>query len=414
METMYVYAGFDFLKTEQLIGRLNYERIRGAESYGFEFDNEWLKKFGGTILGEDLRNFPGLQYSQDRIFGCFADALPDRWGKTLLDRRESIEAEEQNRPPRQLSSFDYLKGIDDFSRMGGFRFKTSMDGDFINDTKKLKIPPITYIRELFAAAQEIEKSEELSQRPEKKWIMQLIDPGTSLGGARPIAAVIDTDGRLAVAKFPSRFDDYDIGLWEHFCHLLAQKAGINTAETTVIETGKKYHALLSKRFDRTPDGRRVHFASSLSMTGFQDGDGAKNGKGYPDIADFIIRCGGNAEKDLQQLFRRIAFNICVGNTDDHFRNHGFLLTPKGWILSPAYDLNPTTKTYHALMITPSSNESDLDGLLKSSDVYMLDYNAAKEIVTEVLSAVKDWQNIATQLQISKSEMKRFSARFIHN
>ena len=411
METMYVYAGFDFLKNEELIGKLNYERIRGSESYGFEFDNSWLQKHGGTILGEDLRNFPGLQYSQDRIFGCFADALPDRWGKTLLERRELIEAEEQDRLPRQLSSFDFLKGIDDFSRMGGFRFKNVKDCDYINDSQKLKIPPVTSIRELFAAAQEIEKSEELSQRPEKKWIMQLIDPGTSLGGARPKAAVIDTDGRLAVAKFPSRFDDYDIGLWEHFAHHLAQKAGITTAETTVIETGKKYHALLSKRFDRTSDGRRVHFASSLTMTGFQDGDGAKTGKGYPDIADFIIRCGCKAEDDLKQLYRRIAFNICIGNTDDHFRNHGFLLTSKGWVLSPAYDLNPTTKTTHALMITPKTNDSDLNELLKSSDVYMLDNQTANQIIDEVKSAVADWRTLAQRIGISKSEMKRFERRF---
>ena len=411
METMYVYADFNFLPSAELVGRLKFERVRGAENYGFEFDKQWLLNHGGIILGEDLKNFSGIQYAQDRIFGCFADALPDRWGRTLLERRELIDAAEQNRAARQLSSFDFLGGIDDFSRMGGFRFKYAENEDFINTSESLKIPPVAFIRELCDAAQQIEKSEELSQLPEKKWLMQLIDPGTSLGGARPKAAVIDTDGSLSVAKFPSRHDNYDVGLWEHFCCLLAQKAGVETAKTSVIPTGKKYHTILSKRFDRTSDGKRIHFASSLTMTGFQDGDGAKTGKGYLDIADFIMRGGCKPEKDLEQLYRRVAFNMCVGNTDDHFRNHGFLLTEKGWQLSPAYDLNPTVKTYHALMTTPSTNESDLTALFAAAEDYMIDTQTAKRIIDEVKSAVSDWKTLAQKLGIAKGEMKMFEGRF---
>ncbi|MBQ1698608.1 MAG: HipA domain-containing protein, partial [Bacteroidales bacterium] len=261
------------------------------------------------------------------------------------------------------------------------------------------------------AADEIEKSENLSQLPDKKWIAQLIKPGTSLGGARPKACVIDEKGNLTVAKFPSRNDDYDVGLWEHFCCLLAKKAGINVAETRIIDTGQKYHTLLSRRFDRDNNGRRIHFASSLTMLGFQDGDGSRTGKGYLDIVDFILQNGGNVTSDLEQLFARVAFNICVGNCDDHFRNHGFLLTKNGWQLSPAYDLNPSLSYDHAIMITDNTNHSDLQMLYNNCESYMLEPPKAKEIIQRVCDAVSDWQRLAVKLQIAKAEMEMFRRRF---
>lgn len=247
MKALYVYADFDWLKEAELIGELGYESLRGSDSYCFTFNDEWLKKHGDLFLGDDLNNYPGRQYTQPEkdIFGCFSDALPDRWGRTLLLRREQIAAKEEKRPVRRLSSFDFLTGIDDFSRMGAFRFKESKDGGFINISESLKIPPLTDIRELVAASAEIEKSEEGNILPDRKWVAQLVQPGSSLGGARPKASVTDTDKTLYIAKFPSRKDDYDAGLWEHFSHLLAVKAGINAAKTKVLATGEKYHTLLS-------------------------------------------------------------------------------------------------------------------------------------------------------------------------
>lgn len=241
MKKLYVYADFDWLKEMELIGELGYESLRGADSYSFTFNNEWLRQHSNLFLSDDLNNYPGQQYTQpDKdIFGCFSDALPDRWGRTLLLRREQIAAAEEKRPIRRLSSFDFLTGIDDFSRMGGFRFKEDLDGEFINVSESLKIPPLTDIRELIAASAEIEKCEENNMLPDRKWIAQLVQPGTSLGGARPKANVIDTDKTLYVAKFPSRKDDYDAGLWEHFSHLLATKAGINASKTKVLATGEK-------------------------------------------------------------------------------------------------------------------------------------------------------------------------------
>ena len=413
MKKLYVYADFDWLKEIELVGELGYESLRGSDSYSFKFADSWIKKYNAITLSEDLNNYPGIQYTQlnKDIFGCFADALPDRWGRTLLLRREQILAQEESRPARRLSSFDFLKGIDDFSRMGGFRFKETLDGEFINADNSLRIPPLTDLRELIAASKAIEKSEEANALPEKRWIAQLVQPGSSLGGARPKANVVDTDRSIYVAKFPSLKDDYDAGLWEHFCHLLAQKAGINAAETKVLEINDKHHTLLSRRFDRTNEGKRIHFASAMTLLGLNDGDNATTGHGYIDIVDFIISGCTDVDVNLRELFRRVAFNICVGNSDDHFRNHGFLLTAKGWTLSPAYDMNPTLNNHQSLLINSNTNKSDLSILLDSCDEYVITHEVAKGIIDEVVTAVKEWRILANKLGIAKREMSLFEVVF---
>ncbi len=414
MKRLYVYADFDWLKDTEFVGELSYESLRGSDSYWFKFSDEWLKQHGDIFLSDDLNNYPGQQYTQpDRdIFGCFTDALPDRWGRTLLLRREQILAEEEHRPVRRLSSFDFLTGIDDYSRMGGFRFKETPDGGFINRNESWRIPPLTEMRALVAASEKIERSEEQNQLPDKRWIAQLVQPGSSLGGARPKASVVDTDGRLYVAKFPSRKDDYDVGLWEHFSHLLAAKAGINAATTKVIPANDKYHTLLSCRFDRTDDNRRIHFASAMTLLGLADGDSAATGHGYLDIVDFIVQGCTQVEANLQELFRRVAFNICIGNSDDHFRNHGFLLTAKGWTLAPAYDMNPTLNEYQSLLISSSSNKADLSVLLEACEEYMLTRATAEQIIAEVTTAVRDWRMVAQRIGIAKREQDLFAVRFI--
>ena len=413
MRTLLVYADFDWLSEPRLVGELGYESLRGNDSYAFKYDNVWLKNYGGLFLSDDINNYPGQQYTKagKDIFGCFADALPDRWGRTLIKRREQIAATEENRPVRRLSSYDYLTGIDDFSRMGGFRFKENSDGPFICTENALSIPPLTSIRELIVASQEIEKSEEKNMLPEKRWIQQLVHPGTSLGGARPKAGVVDEQHRLYVAKFPSRKDDYDVALWEHLAHLLASDAGINAAETTVISAGQKYHTLLSRRFDRTEDGRRIHFASAMTLLGLTDGANADSGNGYLDIVDFILQHCCDVERNLRELYRRVAYNICIGNSDDHFRNHGFLLTPRGWTLSPAYDMNPTNSEFQSLLVTQSSNKADLTLLLEASESYMIPRVEALEIIRQVTDTISTWRVKAAKIGITPSEQTLFASVF---
>lgn len=413
MERLLVFADFDWLDKPELVGELCYEKLRGSDSYAFQYDEHWLKGHAEVKLSEDINNYPGMQYTQpgQDVFGCFSDALPDRWGRTMLKRREQILASEEKRAVRSLSSFDYLMGIDDFSRMGGFRFKKELEGEFINVSASLKIPPLTELKDLLHASREIEKSEEANVLPEKKWIAQLIQPGSSLGGARPKASVLDEKGNLCIAKFPSRKDDYDAGLWEHFSHLLAQKAGIEVAQTKVLGGLGKYHTFLSRRFDRKDEAKRVHFASSMSLLGLKDGDNAQGGYGYLDMVDFILQGCCDVEQNLQELYRRVAFNMCIGNSDDHFRNHGFLLTQKGWTLSPAYDMNPTLNEYQSLLINESSNKADISILLDSCESYLIKKEIAANIIQEVQAAVSGWESLAVQLQIPVREMALFKDRF---
>lgn len=411
MKSLFVYADFDWLDSPQFIGKLNYDSVRGNDTYGFAFSKDWLIEHKGLYLSNDLNNYSGIQYTRPghEIFSCFSDALPDRWGRTLLNRREQLVAADERRNVRRLSSFDYLIGVDDYSRMGGFRFSESQGGRFINTEKNLRVPPLSNIRELMQAAHEIELSEETHVLPSKKWVIQLLHPGTSLGGARPKASVLDDDGVLTVAKFPSKKDDYDVAKWEHLCHVMAKKAGINAAETKTIP-GEQHHILLSKRFDRTNEGKRIHFASALTLLGLTDGDNATTGYGYTDIADFIVQYGCNVEKNLEELFRRVAFNIIFGNSDDHFRNHGFLLTPKGWELSPAYDINPTLSEYQSLLINRSTNNSDLDILLMSSDEYFIPKERASSIISEVKAAMTTWKFEARRLELPQRDIETFAPR----
>jgi serine/threonine-protein kinase HipA len=254
-------------------------------------------------------------------------------------------------------------------------------------------------------------AEERNELPEQRWLDQLIDPGTSLGGARPKANVVDTDGTLYVAKFPSKKDLENTELIEHFSHHLAAKAGIHVAKTRTIRISKDRDLLLSERFDRTKDGRRIHFASAMSLLGLDDGAGSSTGNGYLDIVDFILHGCTDVRQNLKELYRRVAFNVMFGNTDDHFRNHSFLLTPKGWTLSPAYDINPGAKSHQCLLIDSYTEQSDINALLSASENYMLERQEAAEIIEGVRAAIKDWRMIATELQIPIKQLAAYSMRW---
>ena len=413
MKKITIYADFDFLASPQEIGTLGYEHVRGKDHFVFEYSREWLKQHGGIMLSGDLMNVPSLQHPRgaDSVFGFVKDSFPDRWGRLLLDRRERLMAQAEGRPVRALTNYDYLTGIEDYTRMGGIRYKSTDSEDYINANEKYLVPPIESLRALCDACHEIELAEERNELPEQRWLDQLIDPGTSLGGARPKANVVDTDGKLYVAKFPSKKDLENTELIEHFSHRLAAKAGINVAQTRTIKISKDRHLLLSERFDRTGDGRRIHFASAMSLLGFDDGAGSSTGNGYLDIVDFILQGCVDVQQNLRELYRRVAFNVMFGNTDDHFRNHGFLLTPKGWTLSPAYDINPSTKTHQCLLINLYSEQSDVTSLLQSSGSYMLSQQEAFKITDEVRNAIKDWRTTATELQISQKLLEHYCSRW---
>lgn len=401
MKKITVYAEFNFLASPQEIGTLGYERVRGKDHFVFAYAREWLKQYGGLVLSGDLINAPALQHprSTDCVFGFVKDSFPDRWGRFLLDRRERLMAQSEGRPVRMLSNYDYLTGIEDFTRMGGIRYKSEDRDNYINADSNYLVPPIESLHALCNACQEIELAEERNELPAQRWLDQLIDPGSSLGGARPKANIIDAEGKLYVAKFPSRKDLENTELIEHFSHCLAASAGITVAKTRTIRISRDRDLLLSERFDRTADGKRIHFASAMSLLGLDDGAGSSTGNGYLDIVDFILQGCVDVGRNLRELYRRVAFNVMFGNTDDHFRNHGFLLTPKGWTLSPAYDINPGVKTHQCLLIDQYTEQSDISALLSASGNYMLEQKEAAEIIEEVRAAVKDWRKVALELKI---------------
>ena len=413
MKRITVYADFDFLSTPQEIGILGYEHVRGKDHFVFEYSRQWLKQHGGILLSGDLMNVPSLQHPRgnDNVFGFVKDSFPDRWGRLLLDRRERLTAQSEGRPTRMLTNYDYLIGIEDFTRMGGIRYKEEDSDGYINASDKYLVPPIESLRALCDACHEIELAEERNELPEQRWLDQLIDPGTSLGGARPKANVVDTDGTLYVAKFPSKKDLENTELIEHFSHHLAAKAGIHVAKTRTIRISKDRDLLLSERFDRTKDGRRIHFASAMSLLDLDDGADSSTGNGYLDIVDFILHGCTDVRQNLRELYRRVAFNVMFGNTDDHFRNHGFLLTPKGWTLSPAYDINPGAKSHQCLLIDSYTEQSDINALLSASENYMLERQEAAEIIEGVRAAIKDWRMIATELQIPIKLLAAYSMRW---
>ncbi|MCF0222645.1 MAG: HipA domain-containing protein [Fibrobacter sp.] len=412
MKKIIVYADFDFLESPQEIGVLGYDQVRGSDHFVFNFSHSWLKEHSSILLSGDLINTPSLQHPRGTdIFGFVKDSFPDRWGRMLLDRRERIMAQAQGRPKRQLSNYDYLTGIEDFTRMGGIRYRISDNNDFINAASKYSVPPIESLRALCDACHEVEMAEVRNEMPEQRWLDQLIDPGSSLGGARPKANVIDVDGKLYVAKFPSKKDLENTELIEHFSHTLAASAGINVAKTKTIRISKDRDLLLSERFDRTNEGKRIHFASAMSLLGLVDGAGCNTGNGYLDIVDFILRGCTDVNQNLLELFRRVAFNVMFGNTDDHFRNHGFLLTSRGWTLSPAYDINPDTKAHQCLLINEFTEQSDIHALLNACESYMLEQKVASEIIEQVRSAIKNWRVIATKMQIPLKLLAPYSMRW---
>ena len=412
---VFVYADWEGLKEPILMGTLSATHLRGKEIFSFEYDKDWLKSKYVQILDPDLQLYSGLQYLGDEKksnFGMFLDSSPDRWGRILMRRREAALARQEQRNPTNLYETDYLLGVYDENRMGGIRFKLDQEGSFLNDNKEIASPPWTSIRELEQISLRLEEDDVINDPDYLKWLNMLVVPGSSLGGARPKASVIDNNDCLWIAKFPSKNDQSDIGGWEIVTYELAIIAGINMIESQAKKFSSKNHTFLTKRFDRTENGNRIHFASAMTLLGYTDGEDSSEGLSYLELADFITSNGVKVKEDLEQLWRRIVFSIFVSNTDDHLRNHGFILTSQGWVLSPAYDINPLeTGNGLKLNITENDNALDLKLALEVCIYFRLSQKRAEEIIEEVKSSVKNWRKIASKYGISNAEQELKSRAF---
>ena len=411
---IFVYAHWTSMKEPVLLGVLKAEFARGKEIFSFSYSENWLKSSYSQILDPELQLYTGSQYAKDekQNFGVFLDSSPDRWGRVLMKRREAAMARSEKRPERTLRESDYLLGVFDGHRMGAIRFKEDPDGPFLNDNKRLPSPPWTSIRELEEISLKLE-DDNANEDPEYlQWLNMLINPGSSLGGARPKASVLDENKNLWIAKFPSKSDIKDIGGWEMVTNDLARNAGLNVAESGIQKFSSKYYTFLTKRFDRTDKGERIHYASAMTMLGYVDGNNFQDGVSYLEIVDFLTRNGANTESDLKELWQRIVFNIFVSNTDDHLRNHGFILTDKGWILSPAFDINPNEDGAGlSLNISFDDNSLDLDLALEVADYFRLTNEDASKIIEGIKKSVTKWRSVANKYQLPKSEQELMAKVF---
>ncbi len=406
---IFVCAHWEGMTEPILMGTLHSELLRGKEVFSFGYEESWIKSKYAQVLDPDLELYAGLHYLHDNKpnFGLFLDSSPDRWGRILMRRRESALARFEQRSEQTLFETDYLLGVYDGHRMGALRFKLDIGGHFFNDNRQMATPPWTSIRELEEISLRLEEDDVVNDPQYLNWLSMLVAPGSSLGGARPKASVLDSDKQLWIAKFPSRTDNTDIGGWEAATSELAKAVGINMADCQARKFSSKHHTFLTKRFDRNRSGERIHFASAMTLLGYNDGQDHNDGVSYLDLVDFITSNGANVDPNLEQLWRRIVFSICVSNTDDHLRNHGFILTPRGWILSPAYDINPV-ETGSGLSLNISENDNSLNLLLALSvrDYFRLSKERAIEIIKEVSSMVINWRMVAKKYGISNTEMDR--------
>ena len=407
-----VYAHWLGLAMPNKMGTLTVTPAKGKETFSFEYAADWLKSGFSQILDPDLQLYSGAYYPRDEKvnFGIFLDSCPDRWGRVLMQRREAIIAKNEARKAKTLLESDYLLGVFDSHRMGALRFKLQEDRPFLNDNKEMASPPFSSLRELEQASLKLEE-DNIDDPEYLKWINMLIAPGSSLGGARPKASVVDTANNLWIAKFPSKNDEKNVAAWEMVANELAMMAGINISLGKVQQFNNKYYTYLTKRFDRIEKNERIHFASAMTLLGHSDGENSA-GASYLELAEFITRHGVAVDKNLEELWRRIVFSICIKNTDDHLRNHGFLLTETGWALSPAYDINPNEYGQGlSLNISLDDNSLDVSVALEVATYFRLDNKKANQIIKQIKSTVSSWRALAVKYKIPKAEQDKMSVAF---
>ncbi len=409
-KSIWVYADWNSISAPLQVGLLEVELVRGNEVYRFSYANSWLESPYAMQIDPQLKLYSGNQFNNDaRNFRIFLDSCPDRWGRLLMQRREAVQARQQGRRVTKLNESDYLLGVHDDYRMGGLRFKLKEDGPFLDNNLDLSAPPIASLRELEFAVAQIEGQPDLDNPDYLKWLFMLISPGSSMGGARPKACVSEGDN-LWLAKFPSRYDDYDIGAWEYLVYCMATDAGINMAPCRIQRFNSRHHTFLTQRFDRI-GSRRCHFSSAMTQLGYYDGDA---GASYLELVQFLVEQGANTRLDLAELWRRLVFNILVSNSDDHLRNHGFLLADdgSGWILSPAYDININLgATGLHLNIDEYSNLLDLDLALEVAPYFQLKPAQAQQIISKLQGVTKKWWDYAKKIGFNREEQQLLETVF---
>jgi serine/threonine-protein kinase HipA len=418
MTQIAVYADWETLGGPRRLGFLYARKARSTNVFEFEYDPAALAdpELNFASLDPRISLFAGRQFpgQHQTRFGVFADSSPDRWGQLLMRRRLERDVREGLRPKgTKLYESDYLLGVHDQYRVGAIRYKLDNEGSFLDDRDNVAAPPFVELRALEQASRALENDPDNTSAEGRQWLNMLIAPGGSLGGARPKASVADEHGHLWIAKFPSTRDDHDVGGWELVVNALANHCGLRVATGLARRYASDHHCFMVKRFDRTERGGRLHFASAMTMTDRVDGDDASTGASYLELAEVLIAHGSETKADLRELWSRIVFNILVSNTDDHLRNHGFILDPaRGWRLSPAYDMNPVP---HAdglkLNITDADNALDLELALQVAEYFRVNQADAQGIISQFKEVVSQWSVLACALGLSRRDQDNMAPAF---
>ena len=365
-----------------------------ALSVGFTYARSWLQSGQSFPIDPYL---PLVEHTttigQRRLPGVFSDTAPDAWGELLLRRQAGHE----------LDAWGYLVGVADLTRMGALRLRRGIDGPFVSDDSPA-VPPMAQLRELQAAARRFEKDPDAEI---DAGVAQLLAPGSSLGGARPKANFVDPEGHLWIAKFPAISDRRDIGAWEHIYVRLASVCGIGVPETRLLSIGERARTFVSRRFDRSREGRRL-YASAQTMSGREVATGAD----YVDVARAIREhvAADAVREDLGQMYRRMVFNVLAGNRDDHLKNHGFLRSAGGWRLAPAFDMNPAREMRgHATTVGGNDFDIRVEDLVDLRSQFGLDVATASEILRDVSEALSTWREVADDVGVSRAEQDRVAS-----
>jgi serine/threonine-protein kinase HipA len=390
------------------VGTLRRHAGARRERVTYEHEADWLNSPDAFQFDPTLPLRSGTLHPGDgkEVFGTLADSAPDTWGRRLMDRRERRLAELEARRRRSLHETDYLLGVSDDTRLGALRFR--VDGVF-RSPQTNGVPSTVALGSLLNASQRIERGEETDDD-----LVMIFAPGSSLGGARPKASMLDQHGKLSIAKFPKDSDTYSVERWEAIALDMAAAAGIRVADHDLVQAAGST-VFISQRFDRIRADKanhdhRIPFMSAMAMTEHSDGD---RNCSYLELVEAIGARGADPENDRAELFRRIAFTILISNTDDHFRNHGFLWTGrKGWTLSPAYDINPVPDSRGFLSTRIDFDEATASiALLRSVSEYFLPEATADHIIAQCANVVRQWRNFARERNAPAAEIKLMQAAF---
>ena len=394
---------------DHLVGRLWFRYRKDKDSASFEYDPSWLNNPLSFALEPALTLTEGSFHTEANkaLFGAIGDSAPDRWGRILMRRSEGQNALLEQRARHTLNELDYLLGVHDVSRQGALRFSREINGPYLSESKENAIPPLIQLPQLLSATEHF-----IEDKADADDLQLLLAPGSSLGGARPKASIIDCENQLSIAKFPHKEDEFSTVQWEAVALTLAKKAGLETPKWWLQKINHK-SVLIIQRFDRQ-NSQRIPFISAMSMIGAKDNEQHS----YLELVDSLRQYGARPKQDMEQLWRRIVFSILISNTDDHLKNHGFLYCgEQGWMLSPVYDVNPTPTSIKPRILTTTidldNGTASLDLALSVANEFGLKPAEANKIIQSVGIAVSEWKGCASHIGISSAEIQHMKTAFEH-